>query len=185
MGRQHARGSEADCTAEREQETSNSHRITSRPPLFSPTLAHALALRAPLHRRPVAYFDNPPHYLAEGGILVREHRAHAHLEQRLAIAAGNYPAHHEPDVARATFLEQRDRLASDRKMGPGERAYREHFRVFLERRLDHLRRRLLETRQDHFHPGLHAGVREQLDRVDMTVQPGLAQRDADAAGSVG
>src|SRR5208283_5495876 len=41
--------------------------------------------------------------------------------------------------------------------------------------------RLLESREDHFHPGLHARVREQLDRVDVSVEAGLAERDADFA----
>src|SRR5208283_2470154 len=41
--------------------------------------------------------------------------------------------------------------------------------------------RLLESREDHFHPGLHARVREQLNRVDMSVEAGLAERDADFA----
>ncbi len=63
-------------------------------------------------------------------------------------------------------------------MRAGEARNREHIDIFLERGFDHLLGRLLETREHHFHPGLHARVREQFYRVDMPVESRLAECDS-------
>ena len=64
---------------------------------------------------------------------------------------------------------------------PARLDYREQIDVLLQRGFDQLLRRLLESREDHLHPGLHARLREQLDRVDVAVEARLADRDPNPA----
>src|SRR6266850_4366157 len=123
-------------------------------------------------------FDYSSHNFAQVRVLGSEDRFDAEIEQQFAIRFRDYSADHEANVFGATFFEEVQRLARDHHMRSGQTRNREHVDVLLERGFDHLLRGLFESRENHLHPGLHAGVREQLHRVDMSVEAGLAERDA-------
>src|SRR5260370_25859163 len=82
-------------------------------------------------------------------------------------------------------LDPMQNCGGDRTVPARHAAYAEDLRILLQRYFDQLGRGLLETRDDDLHPGLAAGVREELDRVDMPVQSGLAERDSNWPLSLG
>src|SRR5215469_13053550 len=76
-------------------------------------------------------------------------------------------------------MQEREHLARDCQMSSGQAANRENVCVLLQRGFNQLFRRLFEPREDYLHPGLHARMREELDRVDMAIEAGFTERDAD------
>src|SRR5208282_1245638 len=174
-----------------DENTGLSRHSHGRPSAAKPELANSVAIAPAIAKyRPILKIliasslfpacdrDDAADDRAEARVLGRENRFDAELEQSFAIALGDYSAHHDRDVARAATLEQIDCLARDGHVRAREARDREYVHVFLERRRDHLLGRLLESREHYFHPGLHAGVGEQLDRVDVSVEARLAERDA-------
>src|ERR1700722_18541364 len=96
------------------------------PPPAPPTRSRAsLGLVSGTSRARLSDRDQVANDLAEVGIFRGKDRLHSQIEQRLAILLGNDTAHHQANLAGATPLKQRQRLARNRHMRPRQARDRE------------------------------------------------------------
>jgi hypothetical protein len=112
----------------------------------------------------------------------REDGGHAVRLQLLGVVGRDRPSEHDQHVLGALRSQAVEDLRHERHVGAGEDRDADRVRVLLDRRLDDLLRRLVETGVDDLHPGVPEGSGDDLGAAVVPVQAGLRDHHTDLAG---
>src|SRR5439155_373257 len=103
------------------------------------------------------------------------------VRERLHVLGRDDAAARDQAIAETALLHELEHFAEQRHVRSRQDRERDHVHVLLQRRLDDLLRRLVETGVDHLHPGITQRRRHYLGPAVVAVEPRFSHENADLA----